>query len=475
VSGVQARVTTAESLARNTLVLDGLLDAGSFTQIRSAIRSQHMEAGPAGDGVLTGEGRVDGRRVFAFEQDQSVLGGSLGEAHADSICNVLDLAARFGAPIIGVHRSGGARIQEGVGALSGYARIFARHVRMRGVVPQIALVAGPCAGGAAYGPALMDFVILPRSDAFLFLTGPDVVKEVTGEIVSFEDLGGSRVAERSGLATIVSSDIDGINASTRELLSYLPQRIGGPLPALPVYSAPDGDPATLVPSDGRVSYDVRPVIERVVDVGSFLELRAGGAQNLVCGFARLEGRTIGIVANQPRFLAGAIDINASRKGAWFVGLCGRFGIPLAVFVDTPGFLPGTEQESDGVIPAGAGFLAAFVDAHVPKATVVLRKAFGGAYIVMNARDLGADYSFAWPGAEIAVLGAQGAVKILERKRIAAADQPDSLRAELEEEYRQRYLSPWPAAQAGYIDEVIEPRETRGRLVAALASDAGGLG
>ena len=261
VSGVQARVTTAETLAKNTLVLDGLLDAGSFTQIRSAIRSQHMEAGPAGDGVLTGEGRIDGRRVFVFEQDQSVLGGSLGEAHADSICNVLDLAARFGAPIIGVHRSGGARIQEGVGALSGYARIFARHVRMRGVVPQIALVAGPCAGGAAYGPALMDFVILPRSDAFLFLTGPDVVKEVTGEIVSFEDLGGSRVAERSGLATIVSSGIDGINASTRELLSYLPQRIGGPLPTLPVYSAPDGDPETLVPV-GRTRQLRRPPGDR---------------------------------------------------------------------------------------------------------------------------------------------------------------------------------------------------------------------
>jgi propionyl-CoA carboxylase beta chain len=463
-------VTAVDTVTDRQLVLDGLLDPGSFIQVRSAIRSPHLEAGPAGDGVLTGEGRIDGRRVFVYEQDQRVLGGSLGEAHADSICNVLDLAARFGAPVVGVHRSGGARIQEGVGALSGYARIFARHVRMRGVVPQIALVAGPCAGGAAYGPALMDFVILPRTDAFLFLTGPDVVKEVTGEIVTFEDLGGSRVAERSGLATIVATGIDGMNASTKELLSYLPQRIGGPLPVLPVYSEPDGDPAVMVPGDARVGYDVRPVIERVVDVGSFLELRGGGAQNLVCGFARLEGRTVGIVANQPRFLAGAIDIDASRKGAWFVALCGRYGIPLAVFVDTPGFLPGTEQESDGVIPAGAGFLAAFVDADVPKATVVLRKAFGGAYIVMNARDLGADYSFAWPGAEIAVLGAQGAVRILERKRIAAATHPDVLRAELEDEYRRTYLSPWPAAQAGYIDEVIEPGETRARLVAALTNE-----
>jgi acetyl-CoA carboxylase carboxyltransferase component len=468
-------VTAVDTLTDRKLVLDGLLDPGSFTQVRSAIRSPHLEAGPAGDGVLTGEGRIDGRRVFVYEQDQGVLGGSLGEAHADSICNVLDLAAKFKVPIVGVHRSGGARIQEGVGALAGYARIFARHVRMRSVVPQIALVAGPCAGGAAYGPALMDFVILPRADAFLFLTGPDVVKEVTGEIVSFEDLGGSRVAERSGLATIVSNGFEGINASTKELLSYLPQRIGGPLPAQPVYAAPDGDAEALVPADARVSYDVRPVIERVVDVGSFLELRGGGAQNLVCGFARLEGRTVGIVANQPRFLAGAIDIDASKKGAWFVGLCGRFRIPLAVFVDTPGFLPGTEQESDGVIPAGASFLAAFVDADVPKATVVLRKAFGGAYIVMNARDLGADYTFAWPGAEIAVLGAQGAVKILERKRIAAATQPDVLRVELEEQYRERYLSPWPAAQAGYIDEVIEPHETRARLVSALASDGDALG
>jgi propionyl-CoA carboxylase beta subunit len=463
-------VTAVDTVAARKFVLDGLLDDGSFVRLRSAVRSPHVEAGPAGDGVICGEGRVDGRRVFVFEQDPTVLGGSLGETHADSICSVLDHAAKFRAPIIGIHRSGGARIQEGVGALAGYGRIFARHVRMRNVVPQIALVAGPCAGGAAYGPALMDFVILPRTDAYLFLTGPDVVKEVTGEIVSFEDLGGSRVAERSGLATIVANGIDGMNASTKELLSYLPQQIGGAATALPAWSAPEGDPEALVPSDGRVSYDVRPVIERIVDVGSFLELRGGGAQNLVCGFARLEGKPIGIVANQPRFLAGAIDINASRKGAWFVALCNRFRMPLAVFVDTPGFLPGTEQENDGVISAGAGFLASFVEASVHKATVVLRKAYGGAYIVMNARDLGADFAFAWPQAEIAVLGAQGAVRILERKRIAAASHPELLRAELEEQYRERYLSPWPAAHAGYIDEVIAPQDTRARLVSALCSD-----
>jgi acetyl-CoA carboxylase carboxyltransferase component len=463
-------VTAVDTISARASVLGGLLDAGSFRQLRTAVRSPHMDSAPDGDGVLCGEGRIDGRRVFVYEQDPSVLGGSLGETHADSICSILDLAARFGAPIVGIHRSGGARIQEGVGALAGYARIFARHVRMRSVVPQIALVAGPCAGGAAYGPALMDFVILPRTDAYLFLTGPDVVKEVTGEIVSFEDLGGSRVAERSGLATIVATGIDGMNASTRELLSYLPQRIGDPPPALAVWGAPDGDPEAMVPDDGRVGYDVRPVIERVVDTGSFLELRGGGAQNLVCGFARLEGKPIGVVANQPRFLAGAIDINASRKGTWFVGLCDRFKLPLAVFVDTPGFLPGTEQESDGVIPAGAGFLAAFVAASVPKTTVVLRKAFGGAYIVMNARDLGADYAFAWPKAEIAVLGAQGAVRILERKRIAAASHPDLLRAELEDAYRERFLSPWPAAHAGYVDEVIAPQETRTRLVDALCGD-----
>jgi propionyl-CoA carboxylase beta chain len=462
-------VTTVEEIGVRETVLNGLLDAGSFVQLRSSVRSVHMESGPAGDGVLCGEGRIDGRRVFVYEQDPSVLGGSLGETHADSICRVLDLAARFRAPVVGIHRSGGARIQEGVGALAGYGRIFARHVRMRNVVPQIALVAGPCAGGAAYGPALMDFVLLTRTDAYLFLTGPDVVREVTGEEVSFDDLGGSRVAERSGLATIVATDIAAMCASTKELLSYLPDRIGDAPPSLPAWGVPDGDPNALVPKDGRVSYDVRPVIERVVDTGSLFELRGGGAQNLVCAFARLEGKPIGIVANQPRFLAGAIDIDASRKGAWFVALCDRFRLPLAVFVDTPGFLPGTEQESSGVIPAGAGFLAAFVAASVPKATVVLRKAFGGAYIVMNSRDLGADYTFAWPEAEIAVLGAQGAVKILERRRLAAASHPDVLRVELEGEYRDRYLSPWPAAQGGYVDEVIAPGETRDRLATALCS------
>ncbi len=464
---------TASSAPRATStkesILQALLDPGSFTGLRTAVVSAHMESGPAGDGVVCGEGRIDGRRVFVYEQDPAVLGGSLGEAHADSICRVLDLAERFGAPIVGIHRSGGARIQEGVAALAGYGRIFARHVRLRKVVPQIALVAGPCAGGAAYGPALMDIVILPRTEAYLFLTGPDVVREVTGEEVTFDDLGGSRVAERSGLGTLVANDIDGMIDLTRDVLSYLPQKVGAAPPRAAAWAQAGGDPGALVPSDVRAGYDVRPVIERIVDVGSLRELRGGGAQNLVTAFARLEGQAIGVVANQPRFLAGAIDIDASRKGAWFVNLCDRFGLPLAVFVDTPGFLPGTEQERGGVIPAGAAFLAAFAGAGVPKTTVVLRKAFGGAYIVMNAKDLGADYAFAWPGAEIAVLGASGAVKILERKRLAAAAHPDAMRAELEGTYRERYLSPWPAAHGGFVDEVIEPSETRDRLIRALAS------
>lgn len=461
-------MTVARATAR-ARVLDVLLDAESFVPIRSEIRSRHVEAGPAGDGVRCGQGEIDGRRVFVYEQDPAVMGGSLGEAHADSMCRVLDLAARFGAPVVGVHHSGGARIQEGVGALAGYGRIFARHVRLKKVVPQIALVTGPCAGGAAYGPALMDVVILPRSDAYLFLTGPDVVREVTGEEVTFDELGGSRVAERSGLATIVASDVDDAGVCARELLSYLPSKVGSPPPASSIWTAPAGDPGDAVPSAAKATYDVRTVVERIVDVGSFRELRAGGARNLCVGFARLEGVAIGIVANQPRFLAGAIDVDAARKGSWFVELCDRMGLPLAVFVDTPGFLPGTAQEAGGVIPAGASFLASFVEARVPKTTVVLRKAFGGAYIVMNARDLGADYTFAWPGAEIAVLGAQGAVRILERKRLAAADDPEPLQTELEDEYRERFLSPWPAAHGGFIDEVIEPSRTRSRLVAALAS------
>jgi acetyl-CoA carboxylase carboxyltransferase component len=459
-------VTTSAVDTRLSL-LERLLDAGSFMSLRTQVRSPHLEEGPAGDGVVCGEGLIDGRRVFVYEQDPSVLGGSLGEAHADSICRVLDLADRFCVPVVGLHRSGGARIQEGVGALAGYGRIFARHVRLRTKVPQIALVAGPCAGGASYGPALMDFVILPRNDAFMFLTGPDVVREVTGEDVSFDDLGGSRVAERSGLATLVGRDVDGMLALTHDLLGYLPQRIGDPPHRTSSWTVPDGSPDALVPSDSRAGYDVRPLIDRVMDVGSFMELRGGTARNLVTGFARLEGVPVGVVANQPRFLAGAIDIDASRKGAWFVNLCDRFGLPLAVFVDTPGFLPGTAQESGGVIPAGAAFLAAFVEASVPKATVVLRKAFGGAYIVMNSCDLGADYTYAWPSAEIAVLGAQGAVKILERKKLAAVDDPGALRASLEGEYRERYLSPWPAARGGFVDEVIEPADTRRRLASAL--------
>ncbi len=459
-------MTLAPSRVR---VLESVLDPGSLVPIRTEIGARSGGSGAPGDGVIAGEGSVEGRRVFLYEQDPSVMGGSLGEAHADSICRVLDLAGRFGAPVVGIHASGGARIQEGVAALAGYGRIFARHVRLRGVVPQIALVTGPCAGGAAYGPALMDLVVIPRDDAYLFLTGPDVVREVTGEDVSFAELGGSRVAERSGLASVVASDAVAAAMCARQILTYLPSRVGEPPPIVRGWRAPSDDPSIGVPSAAKATYDVRAVIDRIVDIGSFTELRAGGARNICVGFARLEGRAIGIVANQPRFLAGAIDIDAARKGAWFVELASRMGLPLAVLVDTPGFLPGTAQECGGVIPAGAAFLSSFVEARVPKATVVVRKAFGGAYIVMNARDLGADYTFAWPSAEIAVLGAQGAVRILERKRLAEADDPEGLRADLEEAYRERFLSPWPAARGGFIDEVIEPQDTRKRLVAALCA------
>jgi propionyl-CoA carboxylase beta chain len=453
----------------STTVFDRLLDQDTFVPIRTAARSPHMPEGPAGDGVTCGEGRIDGRRVFWYEQDPAVLGGSLGEAHASSICRVLDLAGRFEAPVIGVHRSGGARIQEGVAALAGYGKIFARHVRLRSKVPQIALVLGPCAGGASYGPALMDFVVMSRTGAYMFLTGPDVVREVTGEEVTSDDLGGARVTARSGLASLVGDDENATLELTRALFGYLSQRVGEGA-VVGGWQAPEIDLGRVVPDDPKVTYDVRDVIRGVVDADSMLELRVDDAPNLVVCLATLEGRTVGVIANQPRHLAGSIDIGASMKGAWFVGLCDRFGFPLAVFVDTPGFLPGTAQELGGVIPAGASFLAAFVDATVPKATVVLRKAYGGAYIVMNARDLGADYAFAWPGAEIAVLGARGAVRILERKRLTAAPDPEALRAELEQNYRARFLSPWPAAHAGFIDEVIAPNATRDRLVGALAAD-----
>ncbi len=459
--------TTAERIPTLELV-SGLLDDGTFAPVRTHVRSPNLPDAPPGDGVVCGSGRIDGRPVFCFAQDPSVLGGSLGETHAASICRVLDLADRFGRPVVGIHRSGGARIQEGVGSLAGYGRIFARHVRLRKRVPQLAVVSGPCAGGAAYGPALMDLVAMPAEGAYVFLTGPDVVREVTGEHVGFADLGGAEVAGRSGLAALVGADDHSTMALVRDALAYLPSRIGDPPPSSGGWVEPGADPGAIVPSDARATYDVREVVGAVADAGSFLELYGGFAPNLVVGLARLGGTPVGVVANQPHVLAGAIDVTASRKGERFVRFCDRFGLPLVVLVDTPGFLPGTAQELGGVIPHGAGFLSAFVEAAVPKVTVVLRKAYGGAYIVMNARELGADHTFAWPTAEIAVLGARGAVKVLQRRALAAAEDPEALRAELEADYRQRHCSPWPAAAGGHVDEVIEPRDTRTRLLEALA-------
>jgi acetyl-CoA carboxylase carboxyltransferase component len=447
--------------------LEGLLDPRTFTPIRSEVRSASRPDLPPGDGVVCGSGTIDGRKVFCYSQDARVLGGSLGQVHADSLVRVLDLAGRFGNPIVGIHHSGGARIQEGVASLAGYARVFARHVKLRKQVPQIALVFGPCAGGAAYGPALMDFVVMPATGTYLFLTGPDVVRQVTGEDVSFEDLGGAQIQGRSGLASLIGDDEEDSMRLVHRLLRYLPSPISTPAPHRGEWRAPEGDPGEVVPIASRRTYDVRQVIARVFDQGSFLELKSDFARNLVTGFARLEGGVVGIVANQPQALGGAIDVQGSQKGAWFVAMCDRFRIPIAVFVDTPGFLPGRSQELGGVIPHGAAFLASFASADVPKVTIVLRKAYGGAYIVMNSKDLGADYYFAWPSAEIAVVGARPAVQILERRRLAAADDPDALRTELEAEYQATYATPWPAARAGFTDEVIEPRETRRRLVWAL--------
>lgn len=462
------KARTTERVPTSELVSE-LLDADSFAPIRTRIRSRHLDAGPPGDGIICGSGRIGGRRVFCFAQDPDVLGGSLGEAQADAITRTLDLAARFRSPVIGIHRSAGARIQEGVGALAGYGRIFSRHVQLQGIVPQVALVFGPCAGGAAYGPALMDFLVMPAHGAYLFLTGPDVVRDVTGEQVGFEDLGGAPVAGRSGLATLVGSDERDTLELTRQLLGYLPDGIGDSPSRDPVWGTAESDPARVVPTDPRATYDIRDVARTVCDPRSFLELKPSAAPNLVTGFARIEGHPVGIIGNQPQMLAGAIDVAASQKGAWFVQLCERYRMPLVVLVDTPGFLPGTAQELGGVIPAGAGFLASFVRASVPKMTVVLRKAYGGAYIVMNASDLGADHTFAWPQAEIAVLGARGAVSVLERRRLAEADDPEAVRSELEASYRERHCSPWPAAEAGFIDEVIEPQDTRRRLAGLLDS------
>ena len=456
--------------------LDILMDAGSFVETDPfAVHRSHdfgMEKRrPAGDGAITGYGTIDGRKVFVASQDFTVFGGSMGEVHAQKVCKVMDLALQTGAPFIQINDSGGARIQEGAASLAGYGYIFERNVRASGVIPQISVIMGPCAGGAVYSPAITDFTFMVKETSHMFITGPDVIKTVTGEDVTMEALGGAMThATESGVASFVGEDDEDVLQRVRYLLSFLPSNN---LEDAPGYASTD-DPERraealthLIPDRAQEPYDMHEVIRYVVDDGDFLEVFPLWAASIVIGFARLDGRSIGVIANQPKVRAGTLDIDASEKASRFVRFCDAFNIPILTFVDVPGFLPGTEQEYNGIIRHGAKLLYAFAEATVPRMTVITRKAYGGAYLVMNSKHLRADVSFAWPTAEIAVMGAEGAVNIVFKKEIERAADPGQKRAELIREYRDKFSTPYSAAERGFVDDVIEPAETRPRLIRAL--------
>ncbi len=456
--------------------VERLLDPGSFVELDAFAVHRTDAFGLAdkkfvGDGVVTGHGTVDGRQVFLFSQDFTVLGGSLGEVFAEKICKVMDLAVKTGCPVIGINDSGGARIQEGVVSLGGYAEIFWRNVQASGVVPQISLVAGPCAGGAVYSPAITDFIFMVDKISQMFITGPEIIKTVTGEEVTFEELGGALTHnQKSGVAHFLCADEDDAFDQIRHLLSFLPQNNVDEPPPVQTDDDPERiDPGMidLIPPSPNMPYDMIDVIHRVVDVGDFFEVQALFGGSLVVGFARLGGRSIGVVANQPKVLAGVLDINSSIKGARFVRFCDAFNIPLVVFVDVPGFLPGTNQEFGGIIKHGAKLLYAFAEATVPKLTVITRKAYGGAYDVMCSKHIRADFNVAWPTAEIAVMGPHGAVKIIHRDEIAKAADPAARTEELVAEYVERFANPYVAAERGYIDDIIDPARTRPVLINAL--------
>ncbi len=449
--------------------LEALCDRDSLHLIRTEVVSGAMgDRARLGDGVLGGAGTIDGRPVFCYAQDPGYAGGSLGEAHADTIVRVLELAGRSRAPVVGFVSSGGARMQEGIDALAGYARVFRHTVSLSGRVPQVSVVTGVSAGGGAYSPALTDWIVMTEASS-MFLTGPGVVREVLGEDVDAATLGGARVHRRNGVCQFVARDDHDAGRLVRDLLSHLPSHSGGPIPVIEREPPAGHDPGAIVPADQRSVYDVREVIAALVDGGRLLESSAGWARNLVTGFARIDGATVGVIANQPRHLGGVLDAASSEKGARFVSKCDAFGIPMVVLVDTPGYMPGTRQESAGVIRLGATFVHAFAGATVPRFTVVLRKAFGGAFITMNSRDLGADCVFAWPQAQIGVMGARPAVGVIHRRELAAAADPEAERDRLSDHYARTWLRPEVAAARGHVDEVIEPRDTRARLVWALRS------
>lgn len=460
--------------------IERLLDEGSFQQIDGLARHRSHNFGmeksrPYGDGVITGYGTIDGRQVCVFAQDFTVFGGSLGEVFGEKICKVMDLALKTGVPMIGINDSGGARIQEGVVSLGLYGEIFKRNAHASGVIPQISLILGPCAGGAVYSPALTDFIVMVDKTSHMFITGPEVIKTVTGEEVAFEDLGGARTHNtKSGVAHYMASDEDDALEYVKNLLSFLPSNNMDEVPYLDVeadleISAEDLLLDTIIPDSPNQPYDMHKVIETIVDDGEFLETQALFAPNIICGYGRVEGRPVGVVASQPMQFAGTLDIDASEKAARFVRTCDSFNVPVITLVDVPGFLPGTDQEWQGIIRRGAKLLYAYAEATVPLVTIITRKAYGGAYDVMGSKHLGADINLAWPSAQIAVMGAQGAVNVLYRKELAEAKDPEAERAKLLQEYDDKFANPYIAAERGYIDRVIVPSETRVMVIRALRS------
>lgn len=453
-----------------------LLDEGSFEEIGMFVSHRSTDFGMekekyAGDGVVTGYGTINGRLVYVYSQDFTVFGGSLSETQSEKICKIMEMAMTNGAPIIGLNDSGGARIQEGVVSLGGYADIFYRNTQASGVVPQLSAIMGPCAGGAVYSPAITDFILMVENTSYMFVTGPNVVKTVTHEEVTAEELGGAAThASKSGVTHFAcANELDAIN-HVKKLLSYMPQNCEEQAPSIPYEASDESRPSLdeLMPENASQPYDVRDIISELADEGSFLEIHKEYAENIVVGFARLAGKSIGIVANQPAFLAGVLDNHASVKSARFVRFCDSFNIPLLVLEDVPGFLPGTDQEWNGIITNGAKLLYAFCEATVPKITVITRKAYGGAYCVMNSKHIGADMNYAWPSAEIAVMGAKGAAEIIFKKEINAAADPSEKWLDKEQEYSDLFANPYRAAERGFVDEVIVPSETRSKLIKAFA-------
>jgi acetyl-CoA carboxylase carboxyltransferase component len=468
---VERQHAKGKLLARERI--EYLLDPGSFHELDMLARTRHPDAAerPYTDGVITGWGTVDGRKVFVFSQDFTIMGGSLGEVFAEKLHKLMDLSISVGAPLVGLNDGAGARIPEGVVSLDGYGGIFFRNVQASGVIPQISVIMGPCAGGAVYSPAMTDFIFMVRETSHMFITGPDVVKTVTGESVTLEELGGAGShGSKSGVANFVAADEKACLDEVKYLLSFLPSNN---LEEPPTFEATD-DPerlcpelSELMPASPNQPYDMKQVISSVLDDGEFLEYHAMWAQSIVCGFGRLNGRPVGVVGNQPMMLAGVLDIDSSSKAARFVRTCDAFNVPLVTFVDVPGFLPGVDQEYGGIIRHGAKLLYAYCEATVPRIQVITRKAYGGAYVVMDSKSIGSDLSFAWPSAELAVMGPEGATDIVFRREIQAAADPVSRRAELIEEYKRRFANPWVAAERGYVDDVIDPAETRRKLIAGF--------